>query len=297
MSKERTFEGRTHAVDAVAKHYDLTTDATHLVMGDHMHFGLFANQDDSLAKATVGMVDFAVAGCGLGKHSHVLDVGCGSGSAAIYLHEKFGCRVTGISTSARGIELARKNAVGRGDAFEFVVADALRTGLPAESCDMVFIMETACHVRDLLALMRESLRVLKPGGRLVITDPVARKDLAGHIAFMLMNGPRLVPMKFAWGPGIHMRNPGTYAMHCHQAGFRTVELIDLSEHVKPSMDRWEQRALEVRDALMKTSEGRSTFRKFTTGSEHLRFVFEQGFFGHMLLRARKHQSPRAIPAL
>ncbi|WP_394827357.1 SAM-dependent methyltransferase [Pendulispora albinea] len=292
MTTEWTVERRSHATDVLAAHYDLTTEATQLVMGDHMHFGLFTDKNDSLAKATVRMVDFAVAGSGLGKDTHVLDVGCGSGHAAIYLNEKYGCRVTGISTSARGIELARAHVKGRGSALKFEVADAIRTGLPSESCDVVFIMETACHVKDLGALMVESRRVLKPGGRLIVTDPVARKGPVGHFVFMLKNGPRLIPMKLAWGPGIYMRNPGVYATHALEAGFRSLEIVDLSEDVKPSADRWKERALEVRETLLQTSVGKSVLRKFTTGCDHMRFVLEQGFFGHMLLRARKHEPAR-----
>jgi ubiquinone/menaquinone biosynthesis C-methylase UbiE len=287
MTKEMAITRPVAPTDTVAQHYDETTDLTHLVMGDHMHFGLFESGDETLERATEAMIDLAAGIAGIGHGDHVLDVGCGSGHAAVYLRDRRGCSITGISTSARGIELAREFVRNNDAGLKFEVADAVDTNLPDGSCDVVFVMETALYVPDVQAMLRESFRVLKKGGRLIITEPVAKRRFWGHLAFSLGNGPLLLSMKNAWGPGMHMRTPGEFAMRAHEAGFQSVELVDLSERVKLSPNRWLARAREVEQTLLGTREGKKVLRKFTVGADTLRYCFDQGFFGYMLLSAQK----------
>ncbi len=73
--------------------------------------------------------------------------------------------------------LARRRAPGK---VQFVQCDVRALGLPAESVDIVYSMSVVEHIEgadgDRLAL-REMLRVLRPGGLLVVTVPYGKPYL------------------------------------------------------------------------------------------------------------------------
>lgn len=120
---------------------------------------------------------------GLAAESHVLEVGCGSGGPALFLARLTGCRVTGIDVNEHGIaqanRLAREQSLA-GQAH-FQQADA---GQPLpfsdEAFDAVICIDAINHLPDRLAVLREWRRVLKPGGRLLFTDPVTVTGLLSN---------------------------------------------------------------------------------------------------------------------
>lgn len=128
----------------------------------------------------------------VGADDNVLDVGCGVGGAAVYLARTYGCYVYGIDLSVNMIltALERAAAHGNGDKISFEVSDATKRELPEESFDAVFSRDALLHVADKRALFERLLRLIKPGGRLVITDycrrtkkgPDSCADFEGYVA-------------------------------------------------------------------------------------------------------------------
>jgi SAM-dependent methyltransferase len=100
----------------------------------------------------------------------VLDYGCGSGEDAILLCAR-GASVIALDISPDLIEIARKRAAANGALADFRVASAYETGLPDHSMDVVFAHAILHHL-DIQAARREVMRVLKPGGTLVVQEPV-----------------------------------------------------------------------------------------------------------------------------
>jgi demethylmenaquinone methyltransferase / 2-methoxy-6-polyprenyl-1,4-benzoquinol methylase len=104
-----------------------------------------------------------------------LDVCCGTGDVAFALADA-GAQVTGCDFSAPMLEVARqrqsrRTGSSRGDAaLTFVEADALHLPLPSESFDIVTIAYGLRNLADFRAGLIELLRVLKPGGKLLILD-------------------------------------------------------------------------------------------------------------------------------
>lgn len=97
----------------------------------------------------------------------VLDAGCGPGLYAAELVAR-GARVTAFDVSPRMVELARARAAG---AVEIRVSD-LEQPLPwlaDASFDLVLQALVLHHVRDRVGMLRELRRVLRPGGRLVLS--------------------------------------------------------------------------------------------------------------------------------
>ncbi|MGQ9703209.1 MAG: SAM-dependent methyltransferase [Actinomycetota bacterium] len=96
-----------------ATHYDRVTDAWKEFMGHDLHFGYFESEEMELAEATDRLIDKMLELCDIHEETRMLDVGCGIGGPAFYIHERYGCEIHGISTSRRGIQLAREAALKR----------------------------------------------------------------------------------------------------------------------------------------------------------------------------------------
>ena len=100
-----------------------------------------------------------------GVQGNVLDVACGTGDMAVSLVER-GCTVTGIDLREEMLSIARQKA----PMVTFMIADAEHLPFPDASFDAV---TCAFGVRNFVHLeqgLNEMLRVLKPGGQLVIIE-------------------------------------------------------------------------------------------------------------------------------
>lgn len=100
----------------------------------------------------------------------VLDYGCGIGEDLVPI-AKTGADVIGLDISPELIELARKRADAFGVKARFIVGSAYETGLPSQSIDIVFAIAIFHHL-ELDAAKKELLRILKPGGVLILQEPV-----------------------------------------------------------------------------------------------------------------------------
>jgi arsenite methyltransferase len=98
----------------------------------------------------------------------VADIGSGTGFLAAALAPLVK-RVYAVDASPAMLEIARKN-LAQFDNIEFHEADGLTLPFPDESLDAVFANMYLHHMPDPLAAIQEMVRVLRPAGRLVITD-------------------------------------------------------------------------------------------------------------------------------
>mmetsp|Transcript_5157 Transcript_5157/g.19304 ORF Transcript_5157/g.19304 Transcript_5157/m.19304 type:complete len:444 (+) Transcript_5157:230-1561(+) len=182
----------------VGREYDAWTEERILeyYWGEHIHLGyyndevmrkgagtLLGHKAKDFVEAKLDFVEeMAVwAGCGENTPRTVLDVGCGIGGASRHLAKGFGVGtdVTGITLSPKQVERATDLAAQQGiPNVNFRVMNALAMEFPDNSFDLVWACESGEHMPDKAKYVQEMVRVLKPGGTLVIATWCQRDDRA-----------------------------------------------------------------------------------------------------------------------
>lgn len=98
------------------------------------------------------------------------DVACGTGYGSALLARIGGTRrVIGVDLDPEAVAYATRRYGGGG--VEFHGGEAAATGIDSESIDLAASFETIEHVEDAPGLAAEMHRILRPGGRLVISTP------------------------------------------------------------------------------------------------------------------------------
>lgn len=156
------------------------TDAVALILGDSYHPGGLA-----LTRRLAGAL-------GLRPGERVADIASGPGTTAFLLAAESGVAVDGIDLSDAAVTAANAKAVASGvdDRVVFHAGDAERLPLADCSVDAVICECALCTFPDKAAAAAEMARVLKPGGRVGITDVTLDRErldpelasLAGWVA-------------------------------------------------------------------------------------------------------------------
>jgi arsenite methyltransferase len=136
------------------------SDVVALILGESYHPGGL-----ELTRRLAGSL-------GLRSGQKVLDVASGPGATAFLLAAEFGVDVEGVDLGEQSVAKANAKAAEQGidGQVRFTVGDAEQLPLPDQSVDAVVCECAFCTFPDKPTAARELARVLRPGGRLGITD-------------------------------------------------------------------------------------------------------------------------------
>jgi SAM-dependent methyltransferase len=135
--------------------------------------------------------------------ARVLDVGCGTGNAAL-LAARRGARVTGVDPAARLLEVATERAAAeRLDDVAFALGDAAALPVADDSADVVVSVFGVIFASDAEAAAAELARVCAAGGRIVLSawlpeGPLAQTSRASREAVARALGAPAGPPPFGW---------------------------------------------------------------------------------------------------
>jgi ubiquinone/menaquinone biosynthesis C-methylase UbiE len=99
----------------------------------------------------------------------VLDAGSGTGRYALRLAHT-GARVAALDATEEMLALARAKAAAAGAKIDFRIGGVTKLPYPDASFDVVVCALMLCHLPDVTPAMTEFARVLRPGGKLVVSD-------------------------------------------------------------------------------------------------------------------------------
>src|ERR1700716_3721053 len=184
---DHTMAGNTSTPEQVGEYYDHAVDWFAEVFGDNSHVGYWSPQDDStdLEQGGDNLTDLMIEQLEVGPGRRVLDVGCGVGRPAVRLGQ-----------AARGERARRANELARGEDVAYLVsfqqADAMKLPFEDGSFDAAWALESIMHMPDRRDVLGQIERVLRPGGRMALTDlfewapagPEQRTALEGYLKGM-----------------------------------------------------------------------------------------------------------------
>ena len=173
---------RYQSSDSVANSYDEWTEdgILEFYWGDHIHLGHYGSppQRKDFLTAKADFVHEMVRWGGLAQlpsGTTVLDVGCGIGGSSRILARDYGFAITAITISPQQVKRAQE-LTPQGLNVQFRVDDAMALSFPDASFDVVWSIEAGPHMPDKAVFASELMRVVKPGGVLVVADWNQRDD-------------------------------------------------------------------------------------------------------------------------
>lgn len=195
-------------------------DAVALILGESYHPG------------GLGLTRHLAEVLDLRPGQRVLDVASGLGTTAFLLASEFGVEVDGVDLGEQSVANANAKAadLGVADRVRFHVGDAEHLRLPAESFDVVVSECAFCTFPDKPTAAAEMARVLKPGGKVGITDVALDRDrlaeelrsLAGWVACLADARPLDEYVEILAAAGLH-----TTFTESHDEGLaRMIQQID-----------------------------------------------------------------------
>ncbi|MFJ6674749.1 geranyl diphosphate 2-C-methyltransferase [Actinosynnema sp. NPDC091369] len=180
---------RTDYQRSIAEYWNNEQDPVNIKLGEvdgiyHHHYGLGAYDEsvlsgpeetrDARVIAELHRLESAQANVLLDHlgpilpEDRLLDGGSGRGGTSLMAHQRFGCRVDGVTISQKQVDFANAQAArwGVADKVAFHFKNMLDTGFETGGFAAVWTNETTMYV-DLHELFGEFSRLLRHGGRYV----------------------------------------------------------------------------------------------------------------------------------
>ena len=230
----------------VTKFYDVADIVLTTIWGRNFHVGYWDSDDDdaSNAEAVQRLNDLLIEKLAVSSEQRVLDVGSGLGEPAFRLVELTGATVLGVTVAQPQVDEANQRAreLGLADRVSFENADGLALPYSDASFDAAWAIESFIHM-DRSRALGEIARVLRPGGRVVITDLVQRDhptDDTEEARSEMLDSMVLTEMPTLDG----------YRRMIRDAELDEVELLDLTEHTKKTNERMAKAARQHYDELV-----------------------------------------------
>ena len=171
---------------------------------------------------------------------HVLEIGCGRGELACLLAESPAGprRLVAADFAQAAVRFGAARGRHRGlDCVSWMVADVQAIGLPDDTFDTVISCETIEHLTDPVGALREFYRLLRPGGRVVITTPNYMGAFGLYRGYLRLRGRRYDE---GGQPICRLTSLPRTWLWLRRAGFR-VRAVDTSGHYAlcPGRTPWE----------------------------------------------------------
>jgi sarcosine/dimethylglycine N-methyltransferase len=176
-----------------------------------------------------------------GPGGRVLDMGSGYGGAARHLARSFGCSITALNLSeienTRAREMNKEQ--GLDDRIDVLDGTFEDVPLPDASCDLVWSQDAILHSGRRGRVIAEAARVLRPGGALIMTDPMQADDCPGGVLQPVLDR-------------IHLSSLGSVAFYRAEAarnGLREAAVIAMPEQLTRHYSRVREELEHQRERL------------------------------------------------
>jgi cyclopropane-fatty-acyl-phospholipid synthase len=233
----------TRARRNVAHHYDLKDELYELFLDDDLQYSCayFTNPGNSLEQAQADKKAHIAAKLALEPGQRVLDIGCGWGGMALYLHQVAGVDVLGVTLSERQLKVARERAkaAGVGDHVKFELIDYRNLDDRFDRIVSVGMFEHvgAKHYGEFFAKCR---KLLKPDG-VMLLHTIGK---LGEVS----PGPDPFTDKWVF-PGYHLPSISQMSAASERVRLIASDIENLRLHYALTLRHWLERATKARPAI------------------------------------------------
>ena len=273
----------------ISRYYDLSEvhyrRVWNLDKSRSLHYGYWDTSVKNLHEALLNINKVLADHAAINGGEAVLDAGCGVGGSSIWLAKERNCKVTGISLNKVQVDKANAFAKSQGLTAQvfFEEKDYTNTSYPSNSFDVIWAIESVCYCDGKEKFLKEAIRLLKPGGRLIIADFFKTENLNPEDA-------RLVQR---WAHGWAVNDFSTieeFHLQLSESNFSNVSIIDATQAIMPS-------ARKLYRSYFPGSIGAALYRLFNPGATLLgRNNVSNAFLQYKTLRRGlwKYQIVKAI---
>lgn len=231
------------AVVQTARDYYNSEDADnfyyHIWGGEDIHIGLYEHDQEPIAMASRRTVE-RMAGeiQDLNSSKKVIDLGSGYGGSARYLAKNYGCQVTALNLSETENQRNRETTKVNGLDGLINIIDGSFERIPAEdsSFDVAWSQDAILHSGHRDQVIAEIVRVLKPGGQLIFTDPMQADDCPEGVLQPVLDR-------------IHLDTLGSFKFYretCQNLGMQEVGVTAMTEQLIRHYSRVKEELLHQR---------------------------------------------------
>jgi SAM-dependent methyltransferase len=180
---------------------------------------------------------------GLGAGRTALEVACGAGGMTCRMARETGATCVGVDINPHGIDAAKTNAreqdLSSRASFQLVDAGQ-RLPFPDGAFDAVFCNDSINHIPNRLDVLRDWHRVLRPGGRVLFTDPIV---VTGQLT--------KEEIRIRSSIGYFLFTPlGHNERLLTESGFVVHEVRDVTGAIASISGKWRDARTKRRDALV-----------------------------------------------
>jgi ubiquinone/menaquinone biosynthesis C-methylase UbiE len=217
----------------------------------------------------------------LGPGRRALEMACGSGGVTCRMALETGAECVGVDVNPHGVEAARARAREQGlsSRVSFQLADAAQLlPFPDQSFDAIFCNDSINHFPGRPVVFRDWHRVLRPGGRLLFTDPVV---VTGPVTNEELQARSSIGFFLFLPAGCNERLLA-------ESGFEVLEVRDVTEGMASISGRWRDAREELRPGLvaLEGEEGFEGVQRFLTVAHTLASERRLSRFMYLALRPR-----------
>ncbi len=214
---------------------------------------------------------------GLRDGSRLADIGAGSGWPGAYFATATGCTVVGTDLPLDGLRRATERAIAdhAGDRVGYLQASGKRQPLRSDAFDAVVHTDVLCCLGPKETVLRECLRVLRPGGRLAFTTIHVAEDLdaAAH-----RRAVRAGPWHVA------VRRP--YPELVERAGFIDITVHDVTAEYEQTQQTWLEET-EAASAALRRASGDTEYELARRERRRTRAAIADGLLRRSLITATR----------
>ncbi len=269
----------------IAKEYYNSDDADnfyfHIWGGEDIHIGLYHENNEDIAIASQRTVaTMAQRIIDIKPHARVIDLGAGYGGAARWLAKRFDCNVTCINLSEAQNQrnLVQSKIAKLADKIE--VHDASFEAIPCQDSgfDIAWSQDAILHSGHRSQVMDEIDRVLKPGGEIIMTDPMQADECPEGVLQPVLER-------------IHLDTLGSFAFYRQEAerlGWEVINIEDLTDQLVRHYSRVRDNLIARRDELEKHVSS-EYIERMIVGLGHWIDAGNNGYLAWGIMHFRKPQ--------